>query len=151
MITNNFILQWSQIPHFLGFHFISCKTNMKKIITLFPHHWPSFSVMYVLIHQHQKDSKWGGQELECCNKSPPGSYNCFQLLNVLEVLFFFCQVKDSCVSVIPTSIWKPPENPLLFKTVKFYFNKNMNERYAHLYGQWPFDKIHLLNVIKSVN
>lgn len=93
MITNNFSLQWSQIPHFLSFHFISCKTNMKKIITLFPHHWPSFSVMYVLIHQHQEDSKWGGQELECCNKSPPGSYNCFQLLNVLEVLFFSARSK----------------------------------------------------------
>lgn len=35
-ITNNFSLRWSQIPHFLGFHFISCKTNMKKLSPFSP-------------------------------------------------------------------------------------------------------------------
>ena len=49
-ITNNFSLQWSQIPHFLGFHFISCKTNMKKISPFFSITGPRFlSCMYWFI------------------------------------------------------------------------------------------------------
>lgn len=71
MITNNFSLQWSRLPHFLDFHFVSGKTNLKTMITLSPHHCSSFPVMYVLIHQHQQAPEWGRPELECCNRFPP--------------------------------------------------------------------------------
>lgn len=56
-ITNNFSLQWSQIPHFLSFHFYLLQNKYEKIITLFLYHWAKLSAMYILIHQHQEACK----------------------------------------------------------------------------------------------
>lgn len=121
-------------PSFSGLSFYLLQNKYEKNITLFLHHWAPFSVMYVLIHQPQEASEWGRWELECSDKSPAGGYNYRQLLTRLELLLPY-EDKASSVSVIPTSIWKLPENPLFYSRLWNFNPIKIWRRDMGLYSQ----------------
>ena len=109
-ITNNFSLQWSQIPHFLDFHYISYKTNMKKLSPFFPITGPhSLSCMYWFISTkkllNEGDESWSVvtsllQEVTTNASYYPCLNCCFLASSKLGLCLFF------------PPLWKPPENPL---------------------------------------
>lgn len=87
--------------------------------------------MSVLIHQHWEASKQGRPELEHCSESPPGG-----TVAIIDLeLLFCCQGKASSVSVIPTSVWEPPEHSLCYSKLWNFTSIKIWMRYIGLYSQ----------------
>lgn len=123
-ITNNFSLQWSQIPHFLDFHFISYKTNMKKLLPFFPITGPhSLSCTYWFISTkrllNEGDESWSIVTSLLQEVTTNTSYH--PCLNCCWIVCF----SHLSMETSGKSFAKPFA---LFKAVKFCLDENMSER-----------------------
>lgn len=150
-ITNNFSLQWSQIPHFLDFHFISYKTNMKKLSPFFPITGPhSLSCTYWFISTkrllNEGDESWSIvtsllQEVTINTSYYPCLNCCFLASAKLGLCLFFPPQYGN--------LWK-----ILCKILCIIQNCEILPRWKYEWEmwawavKWPFDTSHPLNVIK---